>query len=241
MGKEIDKEALFFLQYKSCGSSSRGIQSGGIILKVEDLYDENYVRQLLKGRWSLMYQVGREVLHSVKSMSLQEFEKIFGIGNTKIRYLLDFDENIESPFRKEVTDVYGKAAFETKPHMTTRYKSGDVIRCSDGYKYLYYGHVENMEIYMNKHLVEEFSGHLYMQLKEKENTLNSVLARLEILARMPSKSNHFILKTKKKAEADTIKNSGLKLKGETEFDVTLKSDYYHREERKAHIKMTIGD
>lgn len=239
MGKS---DVFFFLQYKSCGSSSRGIQSGGIVLTLEDLYDKGYVKKHLRGHWSLMYQVGREQLKSVKSMSLQEFESIFGIGNTnKIKYLLDFDKDIPSPFRKEVTQVYGAEAYETKPQMTTRYKSGDIITCADGYDYLYYGKLTNMQISVNGESVGQFSGHLYLYLNNKEYSLESILERLSILAKSPYKYKEFILKTKRKAIADKIIDSGLKLRGHHDYYVEVPRDYFNRHYRKAHIMMDLGE
>lgn len=237
-----NKDVLFLLQYKSCGSSSRGIQSGGIILTIEDLKDELYVRQLLRGRWSLMYQVGRQVLKSVKSMSLQEFEQIFGIGNTiKLRYLLDFDSNISSPFRKEITQVYGLEAFRTKPQMTTRYNSGDVIRCSDGNVYLYYGYLKKFLAYIDNNEVCDFTGHLYMPLTDKKNSRKSLLDKLDVLVQKPSRYKEYVLKSKRKAEVNSIRSSNIKLKGDYTYDTILPVDIYHRDERKARVIMEIGD
>ena len=63
-------EVLFFIQYRSMGSSSRGIQSGGKILDFGDLCDEQYIRSICKGIYKFMNQVGREHLKDMKSMRL---------------------------------------------------------------------------------------------------------------------------------------------------------------------------
>lgn len=235
----LEDRVLFFLQFKGCGSSSQGILSGGIILTKEDLYDKVYMKKHLKYRWSLMYQVGRSQLNSVKSMSLQEFEKIFGIGNTKgIDYLLDFDKDIPSPFRKEITRVYGKEAYEAKPHMTTVYESGDIITCSDGYQYLYFGNVKELVLRINNEYEYTYSGHLYVYVQDKLS-LEDAINKLKGLVKNPTKEKNYILKNKKKAEANKIVKSGLDFIGEHEYDLDIPRYYFGRNEKKVKLYMYI--
>lgn len=235
-------DVMFLIQYKSLGSSSRGILSGGVILSLEDLYDRNYMHKILKYQWSMLYQVGRSPLQSVKSMRLEEFEHIFGIGaSSKLRHLLDFNKDIPSPFRKEILSVYGAEAYEVKPHMTTRYKSGDIITGHDGYNYLYYGNVKNLNIKIEGNQVGEFSGHLYSYLINGKVPVDDPFDVLKLLANSPSKYKKYILKTKRKAVANQIRPSGLTLTGHHDMKFIIPSSYIYRWERKVHVIMDIGD
>ena len=104
-------DVSFFIQYSSMGSSSRGILSGGRILDFGDLCDERFMRSIMKGRYILMFQVGRNWLRDLKSMTLEEFESIFYpngfLGKLdNMKYLLGFSD-IDSPFINVLIKNYG--------------------------------------------------------------------------------------------------------------------------------------
>lgn len=181
---------LFFLQYRSVGSSSRGIQSGGVILDFGDLCDEQYIRSLCKGRYKFMYQVGRNYLKDLKSMQLSEFEAIFYpkgyLGTLKnMQYLLGFSD-LESPFRKEILQKYGALANECKPKTTTVYNAGQIIKGVDNVEYVYVGNFEEVQFIVDKTPEYKLNGHMYIpadSFKRKYGSLTtaSAMSSLDIL------------------------------------------------------------
>ena len=157
---------LFFVQYSSQGSSSRGIQSGGVILDFGDLCDEQYIRKLCKGRYKFMYQVGRGFLKDVKSMTLEEFEAIFypngWLGTLEgMKHLLGYGD-IPTIFRKDIINKYGPDAGKGKPKTTTVYNAGQIIKGVDNVNYLYVGKFEEIKISLDGNLEYNTNGHLYI-------------------------------------------------------------------------------
>lgn len=200
---------LFFIQYHSMGSSSRGIQSGGRILDFGDICDEDFMRSIMKGRYTLMYQVGRNRLDSLKSMTLEQFEAIFYprgfIGKLdNMKYLLGFSE-IESPFRKEILQKYGALANQPKVSTTTKYNVNDIIQGTDGVTYLYLGNIASMKYYIDRELKANYSGHLYMALEDimdiPQESIENFLRRATVNF---TKFERKFLKTKRKAVVNKV-------------------------------------
>lgn len=206
-------EVLFFIQYRSMGSSSRGIQSGGKILYFGDLCDEQYIRSICKGRYKFMYQVGREHLKDMKSMSLSEFEAIFYpkgyLGTLKnMQYLLGFSD-LESPFRKEILEKYGALANKVKPRTTIVYKPGQIIKGVDDVEYVYVGLFEEISFTIDRSLWKTISGHMYIPVQwivqkygstvPNESSSDMLCEYLMRYLNNYSKLKKYFLKTKRKA------------------------------------------
>lgn len=195
----------FYVQYNSTGSSSRGIQSGGVVLSIDDLCDEKYVRKLLMcGRSTLMYQVGRDMLRNLKVLRLEDFEKIFHDHINGIKHLLGFSE-LEPPFRKEILVKYGHTSYSEVKKTTTTYNKGDIITGTDGMQYLYLGNIKTMEMFIDGEKKKEYSGHLYMpvtpallKFNTREWEINEILEFLKHATHNFDKFKRHFLKTKKK-------------------------------------------
>lgn len=199
---------LFFVQYKSMGSSSRGIQSGGRILDFGDLCDVSFMDQVLRGSCKLMYQVGRGQLQDLISMRLDEFEAIFypngWLGNIEcMRHLLGFNDR-PSVFRKEIADKYGPQ--KAKVQSTTVYEPGSVITGVDGIKYIYMGHVSCLDIYIDKENKASYSGHFYIPMRyDKEENIEEAYKSWTRSAIMNyRRAEKSFLKSKKKAVAGSV-------------------------------------
>lgn len=198
-------DVSFFIQYSSMGSSSRGILSGGRILDFGDLCDERFMRSIMKGRYILMFQVGRNWLRDLKSMTLEEFESIFYpngfLGKLdNMKYLLGFSD-IDSPFRKEVLQKYGALANKEKVKTTTKYNVGDIFKGVDEKHYIYLGNIERMEYVVDNELKCNYSGHLYMPVNCKLTSLKKgdIYRWLKWAVRNYEMFKKHFLKTKKKA------------------------------------------
>lgn len=174
---------MFFIQYKSMGSSSHGIRSGGVILNIGDLLDVEYMRKLCKGSFTIFYQTGRAELKTLKSMRLDEFKAIFVSGGhiNKMSHLLtDIGEQHsildEQVFRKEITDMYGTGQFKVKMSKTTKYKVGDMIETDNGETFVYCGNMESLSISM-RYIDGRFSsgctysGHLYLPVNKNNEDM----------------------------------------------------------------------
>lgn len=230
-------EIYFFVQYKSCGSSSRGILSGGVIISLNDLYNEKYVRSLLKYRYGLMYQIGKDCLHDLKSMQLTEFEEIFD-NTDKIKYLLGYSE-IVSPFRKEITNKYGPDKDKPKSKTTTIYNAGDMFTSTNGVDYIYLGKVECMQMTLYDKVQEIYTGHLYMrkQSNMNDNTIRKFLCNSAFNFQ---KFNKNFLVTKKKALADKpIIHTEYKLPQKGVIEETVFKNYTYRKEGKLKIEFIV--
>lgn len=171
---------LFFIQYSSGGSSSRGVLSGGIILDMDDICDEEYIRSLLRGRWKMMYQVGRKPLKDIISIRLDEFERVFypnGALSTLggIKHLLGY-RDIKPVFRKEVLDKYGPHANEDKPSTTTSYTRGQVIRGADRVCYVYVGQMDSIRYIVDGHTEYSTHGNMYIPVDWLKGKYGSVVA-----------------------------------------------------------------
>lgn len=232
-------DVVFFVQYKSMGSSSHGIRSGGVVLDLKDLCDKDYMRRLMQGSYNILYQVGRGELKSIIHMSLAEFENIFKhytkVGNlVYISHLLGY-QGEKSIFRKEITEKYGY----TKESVSTTqsYEAGDLITGVDGVEYLYMGNVKKLEIYIDHELRGSYSGHFYIPMRsnDKATTQNELYNDwLRITSANFKKASRSFLKTKRKAVADSVKKIGLSGlgKGTTNVEKVLPKCYLYSYERK---------
>lgn len=230
---------LFFIQYHSMGSSSRGIQSGGRILDFGDLCDEQFMRSIMRTKYTLLYQVGRGSLVNLKSMSIEQFEAIFYpkgfLGKLdNLKYLLGFSD-IESPFRKEILQKYGALASQPKVSTTTKYNVNDIIQGVDGVSYLYLGNIASMKYYIDKELKANYSGHLYMALENpavvSQSNIENFLKRATINF---TKFEKKFLKTKRKAVVGKVYTSKY-IEGLNEVDqlnFTLPRNFIYSYERK---------
>lgn len=221
---------VFFVQYKSMGSSSHGIRSGGVVLDLEDLCDANYMSQLMKGSYSILYQLGRGSLKSIVSMSLTEFETIFytyrkAYGQMDIPkhlgHLLGYNGGV-SVFRKEITDKYGpqKEAIST----TQNYSVGDIIEGVDGSLYVYMGNVKKLEISIDRELRATYSGHFYIPVGNItiEDGLHQLYSNwLKQASTNFKKAKKCFLKTKRKAKAGSVLKASTGGIGEGEHQVKM--------------------
>jgi len=240
-----NNDVAFFVQYRSTGSSSRGIQSGGVVLTFDDMFDQAYVTKLLRNGYAeskLMYQVGRNSLQDVKSMRVDEFESIFRGHTDDIKYLLGYSD-LTSPFRKEILTAYGPDLYREVKKSTTVYKKGDIFMGSDNIKYIYLGNFEYVNVYIDKELVAAYKGHFYMPMSaellkntNREFEVDTILEYFKRVRLSPKKFSANFLKTKKKAEVNSVMNIGHKgLNSEGEFNVILNRDFIHNYERKLKI------
>lgn len=235
-------KVLFFVQYHSMGSSSRGIQSGGRIVDFDDLQDEEFMRSILKGRYSILYQVDRGYLSNLKSMQLSEFEAIFFLRGgfkslNKINYLLGFSD-IESPFRKEILEKYGALANKEKVSTTTKYNPGDIIVGVDDRKYLYLGNVARMTYIIDKEVMHNYYGHLYMPISYLDINKSDIQEFLKKAIINYKKFERFFLKTKRKAKKDRVikyVNHNLALAYNDILDFTLPKNFLYSYNRALRI------
>lgn len=218
------------------GSSSRGIQSGGLILTKEDLLDKEYFNTYINsGKTTLLYAKSREYLQNVKSMQLEEFEELFeGHLNTgEMDHLLGIDGS-ECYFRKEIEKKYGKKDDRPKKHYTTMYKEGDCIIDSCGRKRVYMGEFEYFKLELEG-VVTTLSGHFYCYLDDAED-IESFKKSLQSSNWNFTRRRKQFGKTKRKAETDAIYFEGSPIpEKEGHLSIIIPKSYLYSYERTLNV------
>lgn len=234
---------LFYIQYHSMGSSSRGIQSGGRILDFGDLCDVKFMQEIMIGKFNIMYQVGRGRLTNIKSMTLKEFEAIFYphgyLGNVECLQHLLGAQGKESIFRKEITDKYGPKKDVIKT--TTVYNPGDIITGVDNVEYLYMGNIKQLNISVDGRNVGSLSGHFYIPVRTDLRNASDLLQKWLTAAanNIYNYERHF-LKSKRKVVANTIEKTDFRgFQGEQIIEFVLPNNYIYGNNRKLRANISV--
>lgn len=166
---------LFLVQYNSMGSSSRGKMSGGVALRLEDLYDKELMNKLFRGHYMLMYAYPRCSYNNIVHMGKEEFKEIFSGNTDKIRHLIDEHK----VFRKEVYEAYTSIK-KVKPKLIRKLVPGHLYLGENGFKYLYLGNVE-FNSYIDKKVRNNNKGNLFIELYKSADDINDELVKSTIL------------------------------------------------------------
>lgn len=173
---------LFLVQYNSTGSSSRGKLSGGILLTLEDLFDKEYMKTVLRGSSTLMYGYRRGYFENIIHMRKEEFEEVFNGHIEKVQYLMT--EIIV--FRKEICTAYDGVK-RTKHKLLTKLIPGHLYLDKNNTTVWYY--VGNVHIVgaIDHTIILNANGNLFIHVNKHTN-LNKEYIIQDIAGSIESKS-----------------------------------------------------
>lgn len=222
----------FLVQYNSTGSSSRGKLSGGILLQLEDLFDKEYMKKVLRGSYTLMYAYNRGYFEGIIHMRRDEFEEVFKGNIEKVQYLMT-----EVPvFRKEICSAYD-GVDRPKHKLITKLIPGHLYLDKNNTTIWYYVGNVNIAGCIDKDIVLDACGNLFIHVNKSTN-LNKEYIQGDIVRTIESRSRRKldILKGYKQVIKD-LGDAGIDFSDISEYKTILPKTYLYGYERRLIYKM----